>query len=189
MTKERKYSFNQKTISFLLVITILAVMFTGCSKTEELTAGFISSKLEPMSELVTAKLTYNGVILYRDGNVPFLTLKEFIMVYRAEVKASIDLSKVKIDISKSEVRIKLPDKVSLDINIDPESITFYAEKGALFNRESKEDTVSAIKAAEENVLEYAGIEELKSLAIEQATTLITGLVGEIIGDRALVVSS
>ena len=170
---------------------MLLTLLAGCGNESdpEITASFISNKLEPMSELVSAKLTYNGIIEYTDGNVPFFTQKAFLMTYHAEVKAGIDLSKISIDVTDKDVTITLPDEVSVDIKIDPDSVKFYAEKKAIFNSEDKDDAVDAIKAAEENVLAHGGIDELKKTAQEQASLLISGLVTEIIGDRNLIIIS
>ena len=176
---------------YLILLLILSViLLAGCGTSEEgpeLTPGVISQKLEAMSELVTAKLTYNGVIQYTDGNIPFLTKKEFLMVYRAEVKAGIDLSKVEIEITDTDVTVTIPDEVSVDVHVDPDSITFYAEKTALFNNEQKEDVLTAISEAEKDVVENGGIDELKKLARKEAIALIKGLVEELIGERTLTV--
>lgn len=190
MTTTRKNVLH-KNLYLLLLVAICFVLFAGCGKNKEpeITAEFLGSKLEPMSELVSAKMTYNGVIHYSDGNVPFLTQKEFLMVYRAQIKAGIDLSKIEINVTDTNVTISIPKDVSLDIAVDPDSITFYTEKTAIFNREKKEDALDAIHAAEEHALEYGGIEELKSTARKEAALLITGLVEPLIGERTLTVVS
>lgn len=188
MTGKKKNNIH-KVLLLVLIITLLLTMFTGCGKEKgpEVTADFLGSKLEPMSELVSAKLTYNGVIHYEDGNVPFFTQKAFLMVYRAEVKAGIDLSNVDITVTDTEVRITIPKDVNVDVTVIPESLEFYTEKKALFNKDEKEDTVSAILAAEEHVMENGGIEELKESARNEAAILISGLVEELIGERTLIV--
>ena len=188
MTGKRKNELR-KMILLALVAALLLTVCAGCGKKKEpeLTAEFIGSKLEPMSELVSAKLTYNGVIHYEDGNVPFFTQKAFLMVYKAEVKAGIDLSNVDITVTDTEVRVSIPEEVDVDVTVIPESLEFYTEKKALFNQDEKEDTVSAILAAEEHVMENGGIEELKESAREEAALLITGLVEALIGERTLVV--
>ena len=186
----KRYYLLPRILCLILILSLSVTVFTACGKKEpDITAGFISSKLEPMSELVSAKLTYNGVIEYSEGNVPFFTQKAFLMVYCAEVKASIDLSDVAIDVSETNVTITIPEDVSLDVKVNPDSIKFYAEKKALFNKESKEDTVGAIQAAEEHVLEYEGISELKTTARKEAILLITGLVESLIGSRTLTIIS
>lgn len=186
--KKQKCTFLYKQlIIFILIIATVATL-AGCAKKEpEITASFISNKLEAVSELISAKLTYQGIIQYKDGNVPFFTQKEFLMVYGATVKAGIDLSQITIDVTDKNVTIRLPADVSIDINVDPDSIVFYAEKNALFNKENKEDVLGAIKAAEEDIMQNGGIEELKATAKEEAILLIKSLIEELIGERSLTV--
>ena len=187
----KKNSILRKLLFPTLVVALCLTLFVGCGKEDEpdIDASFISSKLETMSELVSAKLTYNGVIHYQDGNVPFFTQKEFLMVYCAEVKAGIDLAAVGVEVTDTEVTITVPEDIAVDVKVDPNSITFYAEKTSLFNKDEKEDAVAAIQAAEEHVLEHGGIEELKSTARKEAVLLITNLVESLIGERNLVVLS
>ena len=188
MTRKR----IRKLTALLLLLIMSLTLFTGCGSKKnepEITASFISAKLETMSELVSAKMTYQGIIHYKDGNVPFFTQKEFLMVYRAVVKAGIDLSAVKIDVTETEVKITVPAEVNVDINIDPESITFYAEKTGIFAGEDKEDTLEAMSAAKEDILANGGIDELKATAREEAVMLITNLLKDLIGGRSLVVLS
>ena len=173
----------------LIVLILLSIAMTGCSsqKEPEITATLLSSKLEPMSELISAKMTYSGIIHYTDGNVPFFTQKEFWMTYRAEVKAGIDLSLVKIDVTEKDVTVTLPKDSTVDIKVISDSIQFIAEKKAIFNPEDREDTVSAIQAAEEDIMLNGGIEELQETAKEEAVLLIKAFIGEIIGERTLTV--
>lgn len=188
---EKRLSIVRRITLIILCIILLLTTFGGCGRNDgpEITSEFISKKLEPMSELISAKMTYNGIIQYTDGNVPFFTLKEFLMVYSAEVKAGIDLSQIEIHVTESDVTIIMPDEVTVDVKIDPDSIKFYAEKNALFNKEEKEDVVGAMKAAEDHVMENGGIDELKKLAREEAVLLIRTLVQELIGERSLTVIS
>ena len=64
---------------------------------------------------------------------------------------------------------------------------FYTEKTALFGKDEKEDAVKAIQEAEQHVLETGDLDGLKESAREEAALLIAGLMGELIGDRTLVV--
>ena len=64
---------------------------------------------------------------------------------------------------------------------------FYTEKTALFGKDEKEDAVKAIQEAEQHVLENGDLDGLKESAREEAALLIAGLMGELIGDRTLVV--
>ena len=68
----------------ILIIAIAAIFVTYrlTKKDEpEITNTFISEKLEAVSELTTAKLTYTGLVRYTEGNIPFLTKKEFNLLW------------------------------------------------------------------------------------------------------------
>lgn len=175
----------------ILIIAIAAIFVTYrlTKKDEpEITNTFISEKLEAVSELTTAKLTYTGLVRYTEGNIPFLTKKEFNMLYRAGVRAGIDLSQANIDVTDSEVKLALPKAEIQEISVDADSIQFYDESFALFNGEKREDTVEALKVAEEDVRENGNMEDLMAEAQEQTEILLTGFLDELIGDRTLVIS-
>lgn len=175
----------------ILIIAIAAIFVTYrlTKKDEpEITNTFISEKLEEVSELTTAKLTYTGLVRYTEGNIPFLTKKEFNMLYRAGVRAGIDLSQANIDVTDSEVKLTLPKAEIQEISVDADSIQFYDESFALFNGEKREDTVEALKVAEEDVRENGNMEDLMAEAQEQTEILLTGFLDELIGDRTLVIS-
>lgn len=175
----------------ILIIAIAAIFVTYrlTKKDEpEITNTFISEKLEAVSELTTAKLTYTGLVRYTEGNIPFLTKKEFNMLYRAGVRVGIDLSQANIDVTDSEVKLTLPKAEIQEISVDADSIQFYDESFALFNGEKREDTVEALKVAEEDVRENGNMEDLMAEAQEQTEILLTGFLDELIGDRTLVIS-
>lgn len=76
----------------------------------------------------------------------------------------------------------------LDISIDDDSIQYYDEKAALLNWERKEDALDAIASAKEDVEQQTQeMEDLETMAREQAKTLITGMLSETIGDKTLVI--
>ena len=160
---------------FIIAIAAIFVTYRLTKKDEpEITNTFISEKLEAVSELTTAKLTYTGLVRYTEGNIPFLTKKEFNMLYRAGVRAGIDLSQANIDVTDSEVKLTLPKAEIQEISVDADSIQFYDESFALFNGEKREDTVEALKVAEEDVRENGNMEDLMAEAQEQTEILLTG---------------
>ena len=179
-----------RMVSILIIaIVVIFVTYRLTKKDEpEITNTFISEKLEAVSELTTAKLTYTGLVTYTDGTVPFLTKKEFNMLYRADVRAGIDLSQAEIDVTDVNVKLTLPKAEIQNISVDTDSIQFYDESFALFNGEKREDTVEALKVAEEDVRENGNMEELIAQAQEQTEILLTGFLDELIGDRTLVIS-
>ena len=180
MSREKNGSRGTvKAVIYLLIVVILAGMVVYLTQSlrrdrePEITGTFIDSKLEAAGELTSAKMIYNGLIHYSDGSIPFLTQKAFNMTYRAEVRAGVDLSKA--------VEI-------FDISIDNDSIQYYDEKAALLNWERKEDVLDAIASAKEDVEQQTKeMDDLETMAQEQAKTLITGMLSETVGDKTLVV--
>lgn len=177
----------------IVVVIVLGIVYVASMLTillsrddePDITNTFISEKLEAVSDLTSAKLTYNGLIRYTDGNIPILTQKGFSMVYCAQIEAGIHLSEVDINVTDSKVEIVLPKVEILDINIDSDSIQFYDEKAALFNWTEKEDVVDAMKAAEEDVMANAEVDKLKEKAKKQIMLLLKNIFEDVIGDRTL----
>ena len=135
-------------------VVFVANRFAPKSETQ-ITSSFISDKLEMVSELTTAKLTYNGLVYYSDGSIPLLTQKSFTLTYRAEVRAGVDLSQADIKITDKEVQLTLPAVRILDTVVDSDSIQFYDEKAALLNWGKKTDVLDGMTAAQKDVEEKA----------------------------------
>ncbi len=162
--------------------------FRKLSKFEqEITIDYVSKKLENISQLATAEMTYNGLLTVTEGNIPFITKKGFSMVYTAYVKGGIDPSLIKTEINNEEIRVYLPPSEIQESFVDPESIEFYDEKHALFNWSDKKDVTEAIITATQDVKENADIESLLNRADKQAELIIRGLLEGSLEDRKLVV--
>lgn len=75
----------------MVVIIIVAALFIFQQikkpKGPELTSTLVGSRLEAVSELTSAKMTYNGFIHSEEGTIPLLTQKAYFMTYEADVKA------------------------------------------------------------------------------------------------------
>ncbi len=177
-------------MTIIIVAAIFGLVFVIAKLIEEnrepdITNTFISSKLDTVSNLTTAELTYNGLIRYEEGEIPILTKKSFSMIYRAEIKAGVDLSKVTSHITDTEVVLVVPAVEIQDIDIDETSIQFYDEQVALFNWTEKEDTLDAMAAAKADVEEQVNLNELKLKARTQTETILHGLFDGNIGERTL----
>lgn len=177
-------------MTIIIVIAVIVVVWMIGRMIEEgrkpeVTSTFISSQLETVSNLTTAELTYNGLIHYEEGEIPILTKKSFSMVYCAEIKAGVDLSKVEPIITDTEVVLKVPAVEIQEIDIDETSIQFYDEQVALFNWTEKEDTLDAMAVAKADVEERVNLIELKLKARTQTESLLRGLLEGAIGERQL----
>ncbi len=177
-------------IAVLLVIGIGLATFFGIkaikdSQKPQVTSALLAQKLEDASDLTTAELTYHGVIHYDDGGIPFLTQKRYSMVYSATVEAGIDLSEVEIEVTDDKVKVKLP-KVKLDEpEVDMDSIDFYDDSFALFDLETKEDGIDAVKEAKKDCEKKADVASLESKAYENAKKVVEQLLKDAVGDREL----
>ncbi len=189
------WNFKKKStiLHFIEIVVIAAaVIFVTDKVTQkkdpEITGSFISDKLEVVSELTTAKLTYNGLVYYSDGSIPLLTQKSFTMTYRAQVRAGVDLSQAEIKITDSELQLTLPAVEIQETVIDSDSIQFFDEKAAILNWGKKTDVLDGMSVAKEDVEKNVDFDSLKSEAKTQTKKLLTGLFSGIIGERDLVVT-
>lgn len=185
----REFRFSIKLISFGFILGVLVSVLVGFigykifhkepesvvvveeePKVEEpqITVEYINKKLNNISELSTAEMVYNGLYTVVEGNIPFITQKGFSMTYSAEMKAGIDATQIKTEITDDEVIITLPQAQILSTWVDPESIQFYDEKHALFNWSEKTDVTEAIAAAEADMKEKANQDGLIKRASRQA---------------------
>lgn len=182
-----------KAVIYLLIVLVIAgtaiyiVNTIDLESEPEITSAFINDKLEAASELTSAKLTYNGLVRYSEGSIPFITKKDFSMIYRAEVKAGIDLARVESEITETQVMIRVPEIEILEVYVDESSIQFYDEKFALFNWEKKEDLLETLDSAKADVREHGDMESLKESAKNQIRILLVELFRDCIGDRVLMI--
>lgn len=153
-------------------------------KQPTITAEHISTKIEALGEIHAAKLTYNGVLLFEKGS--FLTKQEFLMSYRCELRAGVQLQEITAEVTDTAVTVTLPRMEVLTSHIDESSIRFYDITTMVFAKKDKEDVVVAMQKALEDVNKNADIEGLKSDARQQLVSLLTGLLDEFIGDRELI---
>ena len=171
----------------VLAIAVFFVVKNQLAKKPKISSSYIVSKLEDASDLTTARLQYTGLVKYDDEGIPFLTQKKYSMIYSAEMEAGIDLSKVEVGVSDDLVIVKLPDVVVEEPVVDPDSVEFYDESFALFNWDSKQDGVDAIKIARKDCKEKADTDGLKAKAYENAKELVGQILGGVVGDRDIVV--
>lgn len=185
-----------RTFLFIVIALVIGVgvgifgyVSLSTPKEPELTSSFINGKLEAVSELTTAKLTYTGLIKYSEGKIPFLTQNSFSMIYTATVRAGIDLSKAGVEITEEKVTITLPACEIQSVDVDETSIEFYDEHWAIFNRSTKEEVIDMVSAAKEDVSEKADIESLLNSASAQTQVLVRSLLEDAVGERELVIET
>ncbi|MBE6469466.1 MAG: DUF4230 domain-containing protein [Coriobacteriaceae bacterium] len=148
----------------------------------------VSEQLERVQELATAKLSYRGLVKYEEGDIDFINKKGFTMIYDAEVRAGVDLSKARVDVDGRTVRVALPAAAVQSISIDPDSIQFYDEKFALFNWQNRMDAAEALKLAQENANAKVDASKLIAEANDQAVEATKALLAPFAGERGYTVT-
>lgn len=168
---------------FIILLLIVATGFAYAGykfkeskivkKEPRLSSEFISGKIREVSDLIAAELIYSGMLKVTQGQIPFITEKGFTMTYSANIRSSIDISKILIEVNGNNVSIQLPDSVIHSIDVDPDSINFYDNKYSLFNWHDKGDVVEAIRAAKADAEKNADIELLKRKAEKNARKVLS----------------
>jgi hypothetical protein len=87
-----------------------------------ITTDYINSKLDLISDLSTAKITYGCMCDLKAGFIPLITKKGFSMYYEATAKAGIDLSKISSEIVDDKVIVTLPPAEIQDCKISASSM-------------------------------------------------------------------
>lgn len=149
---------------------------------------YVGNKLESISELTTAKMTYNGIIHFKEGKIPVITKKEFHMAYRVSMKAGFDLEKAEIKVTDNTVTINLPEAEIYEPTVHEDSFQYFDKSFAIFNPEKMDDLAQAISEAKADALAQPETQEMKIRAEEQAIVLITALLEGQIGERDLIIN-
>lgn len=159
----------------------------GKSHEQEITIEYIEKKLTNLAELSTAEMTYTGLYTVTEGKIPFLTQKGFSMVYAADIRAGVDVSRMEVKVEERRVTVTLPPAQLQVMRVDPESIQFYDERHALFNWDKKTDVTAAITIAQEEATARADTDGLLERASQNAEYVVRGLLEGAVGDRQIVV--
>ncbi|MBO4337671.1 MAG: DUF4230 domain-containing protein [Lachnospiraceae bacterium] len=199
MRKERGEESSLAKI--VMVIGILVLFFTvlgiiigvvvagrGKGKNQpDVTSDYIQSKIEKVSELTAAEMTYRGIVHFSDGEIPLISRKHFNMLYDANVRVGFNVEDMQIDVTDEKVTVTIPASDVLgEVTILPDSLEFYDVQNALFNQKENEDVKVALQKAQQDARLYAGIEGLKETADQHAKELVEALLGsDVIGERQL----
>ena len=117
---------------------------------EIITSDIVESRINEISELATVSYRYKDVLQLRDHKefngvkIPF-SEKSFILVYKGEVKAGIDLSDIEIEVDDSNnVKIICQSSKILTHTIDENSIQVVDENDGFLNELKYEDFFQVI---------------------------------------------
>ena len=144
--------FKNFLIALLVILLILALgagylMLTGhvpnpfeTQKQATITAEEVEEQISKAADLSTAKLTYKGIVNFTEGQIKYITQNSFNMMYTADIVAGVDMTKVTVDVVQPEggnpgkVTVTVPKPTIQTVTIDPDSLEFYDQKWALFNK-------------------------------------------------------
>ena len=190
--------FKNFLIALFAILLILALgagylMLTGHvanpfekQKQATITAEEVEQQITKAADLSTAKLTYKGIVNFTEGQIKYITQNSFNMMYTADIVAGVDMTKVTVDVVQPEggnpgkVTVTVPKPTIQTVTIDPDSLEFYDQKWALFNKTANTDVQEALKAAEADARANFGKKELIATAQEQADEVIRGFVQSVL---------
>lgn len=174
-----------KTLGKTILAIVLAIILfgAGCavgyfykaSTQPTLTASTVESQISGCSDLATSKLDYRGLVHYSAGDIPLINKKEFTMVYEAQVKAGVDLSKAQVTITGKHITVSLPQATVQSTTIEPDSLMFYDSTWSLFNWENRSDTTEALKLAADDADKKVDQTSLISTANDNAVDVVSNL--------------
>lgn len=136
---------------------------------------YINEKLENISSLQTAKLTYGCMVDFEEGSVPFITKSAFSMYYEATACAAIEVSEIKCEKKDGKFILTLPEATIQDPNIDENSLEFYDVKSGLLNRNKPEDVAMALQYANKDFYYQPTTYQLLDMADKNAVDVLTNL--------------
>ena len=176
-------------ISVILVLAVIAGGFYYITHrdTTTISSDTIMAKLEDASECTTQKMIYHGIVSLTKGTIPFIDKSNFVMTYKATVRAGFDISRAKVKVTDSLIEVTIPMTTIQEITIDPDSLKFYDTTFTLFKPDGKEAAKEALQEAEKDVEEKAVDSGILEAADENAESLLTAMLTDSAGDREIVI--
>ncbi|MCR5430201.1 MAG: DUF4230 domain-containing protein [Eubacterium sp.] len=151
-------------IILVMIVSFAAGFFIGQSLNKtEVSEGMVTEQLKECSELTTTISTMTGSIKVKEGAIPFINQKKYTMKYVANVRAGIDLKKVKTSIDGKTIKVSVPHSKILDISFPEKGIEFYNSMGSIFNWRSQEDAKTGLKEARKKVEKHIKEKDSKIL--------------------------
>ena len=164
------------------VLILCTLVLTSCGVPEKPKDVLEASQMRAIAELAVMECYYNNVAKFKEEDVSgFLFWKKdkhFWIEYNGIVKLGIDVSKLKLEVNNTDVKIYLPAAEILDSEVDPKSLTedaFIVEDGSA--KVTAQDENTAFAVAEQNMLDTAMQDtSLINSARDRVKTLLEGYV-------------
>ena len=187
--KERKKPFRlkRKLMGVLALVVLLAVAFgagavlSRRSAEPVITSDLIGQQLEAVSELATVEYHYTNMgkfenqVDFYGWKVPFTT-KSFIVAYDGVIKAGVDLSEMKIEVSGKTITVTMPEAKVLSHEMDEEGLEVYDETHNIFNPIEIEDYTQFTADQKESIEARALDNGLLTSAAQRAENTVRGLI-------------
>ena len=184
MKKPVKIILLCAAICFCLILSLFLINkfnLFGTAK-KDISSEFIEHQIHEISELGTLHHQYKKVATYQDAaklieSLPAWrfnkSVKEFVLIYKGDVKLGYDMKDIQIFVDKitKTITITLPEPKILSHSIDFESIDVVMEKAGWFNDIKFED-FKKFFIHEQKKYEQENYSELKKRAKEQAQRII-----------------
>lgn len=195
MKEKLKNLLKEKAVTIIGVVVVLAVVsicIVQFMNNDDSRKKLVNSQsvvyaeeltqiLEDSNELTSAKIKTTGVVEYVDEGVKYVNRADFTMMFKATVRAGIDLKAVDISVNENTktVNVVIPKSRILETTIDPESIKYYDTKFSIFNPNEKEDATLAMTLAKKKAEEEAPNTGILELADTNNKNLIRSLLSEV----------
>lgn len=154
------------------VCALLGARIAQTSAQPSIDETVVTKQLKACSDLATSKMMYRGLVTYTSGNIELWNKKSFQMIYDAEIKAGVDMSKADVSMDGKRIEITLPAAKIQDVSIDPDSVKIYDQKYSLLNWSDRSDTSAAMSEAKADAREAAEKSDMAGQADTQARAIV-----------------
>lgn len=164
------------------VCALLGAKVAESSRKPSIDETTVTTQLRSCSDLATSKMMYRGLLTYTSGNIELWDKKSFNMIYDAEIKAGVDMSKADVKMDGKRISIELPAAAIQDVSVDPDSVKIYDQKYSLLNWTDRSDTSSAMSQAKQDARKAAEDSNMTEQADEQARNIVKQMFAVIDGE-------
>ena len=164
------------------VCALLGAKVAESSRKPSIDETTVTTQLKSCSDLATSKMMYRGLLTYTSGNIDLWDKKSFNMIYDAEIKAGVDMSKADVKMDGKRISIELPAAEIQDVSVDPDSVKIYDQKYSLLNWTDRSDTSSAMSQAKQDATKAAEDSDMTEQADEQARNIVKQMFAVIDGE-------
>lgn len=175
-----------------LLVVLSVILATACallgakivesSRKPSIDETTVTTQLKSCSDLATSKMMYRGLLTYESGSIDLWDKKSFQMIYDANIKAGVDMSKAKVSMDRKKIDIVLPAATIQDVSVDPDSIKIYDQKYSLLNWTDRSDTSAAMSQAKRDARKAAEQSNIAEQADEQARKIVKQMFAVIDGN-------